>query len=50
LLGIYKKSTKRFFFNPTESTMLESGDYLLVIGNYTFMREFEKHLHTKIKR
>lgn len=50
LLGIYKKSTKRFFFNPLEETMLESGDYLLVIGNNAFMGEFEKYLHKKIRR
>lgn len=49
LLGIYKKETKRFFFNPIEGTLLESGDYLLVIGNSAFIREFEKHLHKKIK-
>lgn len=50
LLGIYKKSKKRFFFNPLENTILESGDYLLVIGNSAFMREFEKHLHKKIRK
>jgi len=50
LLGIYKKSTKRFLFNPLEGTILESGDYLLVIGNSVFMREFEKHLHKKIRK
>lgn len=49
LLGIYKKETKRFFFNPMEETLLESGDYLLVIGNSAFIKEFEKHLHKKIK-
>ncbi|MFA5454335.1 MAG: ion transporter [Sulfurimonas sp.] len=49
LLGIYKKETKRFFFNPMEETLLESGDYLLVIGNSAFIREFEKHLHKKIR-
>lgn len=50
LLGIYKKETKRFFFNPLDSTLLESGDYLLAIGNSAFMREFEKHLHKKIRK
>ncbi|MDD5373977.1 MAG: potassium transporter TrkA, partial [Sulfurimonas sp.] len=50
LLGIYKKDTKRFFFNPLENTLLESGDYLLAIGNSAFMREFEKHLHKKIRK
>lgn len=49
LLGIYKKEHNRFFFNPMESTILESGDYLLVIGNSVFIKEFEKYLHKKIR-
>ncbi len=48
LLGIYKKKNKRFFFNPLDNTILESGDYLLVIGNSTFIKEFDKYLHKKI--
>ncbi len=47
LLGVYKKSNKRFLFNPIDSTVLEQGDYLVMIGNSTFIREFEKYLHTK---
>lgn len=47
LLGIYKKAKKRFFFNPIESTILEVGDYLLVIGNSQFLKEFTTHLHKK---
>ncbi|MDD2789444.1 MAG: ion transporter [Sulfurimonas sp.] len=50
LLGIFKKSTNRFFFNPMDETLLESGDYLLVIGNSAFIKEFEKYLHKKIRR
>lgn len=49
LLGIYKKNKNRFFFNPLDSTILESGDYLLVIGNSVFIKEFEKYLHKKIR-
>ncbi len=49
LLGIYKKEKKRFLFNPIDSTLLQSGDYLLVIGNSIFIREFEKYLHKKMK-
>ncbi len=49
LLGIYKKDKKRFFFNPMENTVLESGDYLLVVGNSAFIKEFEKYLHKKIR-
>ena len=47
LLGIYKKSKKRFFFNPLDTTVLEVGDYLLVIGNTQFINEFSIYLHKK---
>ncbi len=47
LLGVYKKSKKRFFFNPIDSTVLEVGDYLLVIGNSLFLREFSTYLNKK---
>ncbi len=40
LLGIYKNSKKMFFFNPMDSTVLEVGDYLLIIGNNIFIKEF----------
>ena len=44
LLGVHKKSTGRFLFNPIDSTNLETGDFLLVIGNYMFIREFTKYI------
>jgi len=47
LLGIQKKSFSRFLFNPLNSTILEPGDVLLVIGNYMFVREFTKFLSKK---
>jgi len=48
LLGLHKKSSGRFFFNPIDSTLLETGDFLLVIGNYMFIKEFTKYmLNTK---
>jgi voltage-gated potassium channel len=47
LLGIQKKSSTRFLFNPINSTILEVGDVLLVIGNYMFVREFTKSLTKK---
>ncbi|MFT7859922.1 MAG: ion transporter [Sulfurimonas sp.] len=47
LLGIYKKETQRFYFNPIDSTFLEAGDVLFVIGNYIFIQEFAKHLMMK---
>ena len=48
LLGIYKNSKNRFFFNPIDSTILEVGDYLLVVGNIQFISEFSDHLNKKI--
>ncbi|QOP46006.1 ion transporter [Sulfurimonas paralvinellae] len=49
LLGIYKQSSDRFYFNPLDDMLLEVGDYLLVVGYQVFILEFEKYLHTKIK-
>jgi len=48
LLGIYKQKYDRFFFNPMDDTLLEVGDYLLVVGYQIFILEFEKYLHTKV--
>ncbi|MEN4052403.1 MULTISPECIES: ion transporter [Sulfurimonas] len=49
LLGIYKYDHDRFFFNPIDDTLLEVGDYLLVVGYEIFILEFEKYLHTKVR-
>jgi len=49
LLGMYKKESDRFFFNPLDNTLIERGDYLLVIGYRIFITEFEKYLHTRVK-
>ena len=48
LLGIHKKETEQFYFNPISDTYLENGDFLLVIGYNIFIKEFEQHLHTKV--
>jgi voltage-gated potassium channel len=50
LLGIYKKENKRFLFNPMDSMVIEQGDYLLVIGNSVFIKEFENYLNIKNKK
>jgi voltage-gated potassium channel len=49
LLGVYKQKDDRFYFNPLDSTFIEAGDYLLVIGYKNFIKEFEQYLHTKVK-
>ncbi len=47
LLGVYKTANGRFYFNPLDDTLLEVGDYLLVVGYQVFIKEFEKYLHTR---
>lgn len=49
LLGLYKHKNDHFYFNPLESTLLETGDFLLVIGYKIFIKEFEQYLHTKVR-
>jgi len=49
LLGVYKHKADRFYFNPLDETVLEVGDYLLVVGYQVFILEFEKYLHTKVR-
>jgi len=50
LLGIWKKTDDKFLFNPPEDTEIELGDYLVVIGNSLFIREFIRALQKKIFR
>lgn len=47
LLGIFKNSEDKFYFHPKGDTILEVGDYLLVISYSMFIKEFEKYLHTR---
>ena len=49
LLGVYKHKQDQFYFNPLDDTVLEVGDYLLVVGYQVFILEFEKYLHTKVR-
>ncbi len=48
LLGVYKKNREHFYFNAMGETLLEAGDFLLVIGYKVFIKEFEQYLHTRI--
>ena len=50
LLGIYKKEENIFLFNPSGSTLLNEGDYLVLIGNTMFIQEYDKHLKIKKKQ
>lgn len=49
VLGIFKKQNSHFYFNPVSSTIVELGDYILVVGHKVFIKEFEKFLHTRVK-
>lgn len=50
LLGIYKKEKEMFVYDVLEEYALQVGDYLVVIGDVKFIREFELYLHKKVKR
>lgn len=45
LLGLYKSAAKEFLFNPKDDVPIELGDYLLLIGNIQFIKEFNDFLH-----
>jgi len=49
VLGLFKNKNSHFYFNPIPDTILEQGDYILVVGYKVFIKEFEKHLHTRVK-
>ncbi|MBN2815627.1 MAG: ion transporter [Campylobacterales bacterium] len=49
VLGVSKGESDRFYFNPIDSTLLETGDYLLVVGYKAFISEFEMSLHKKVE-
>jgi len=47
LLGVYKGAKKQFYFNPIDSTIIEPGDYLLVVGYRVFINEFNLSLQKR---
>lgn len=47
LLGVYNGIDKRFIFNPKPDLEIVEGDYLIVIGNLFFIKEFDRYLHSK---
>lgn len=49
ILGVFKGSSDKFYFNPIDSTLLENGDYILAVGYNIFVKEFEKSLHKRPK-
>lgn len=49
LVGVYKQNKQHFYFNPIDSTLLEVGDVLVVIGNKIFIHEFIKSMMLKVE-
>ncbi|MDQ7042146.1 MAG: ion transporter [Sulfurimonas sp.] len=49
VLGLYKHDEDKFLFNPPKNTAIELGDYIIAIGYKVFIKEFERHLHTKVR-
>ncbi len=47
VLGVFKNKHQRFYFNPIDSTPLESGDFLLAIGYRLFVKEFEHSMFAR---
>ena len=47
LLGIYKRALNDFIFNPSNSTKIEVGDYILLVGNAKFLKSYSIYLHKK---
>ncbi|MBN2781738.1 MAG: potassium transporter TrkA, partial [Campylobacterales bacterium] len=46
LLGIYKDYDKKFIFNPSADLDIQEGDYLIVIGNIFFIKEYDRYVHS----
>jgi len=47
LLGVYKSVSKEFLFNPKDDISVGVGDYLLLIGNVQFIKEFNTFLYNR---
>jgi voltage-gated potassium channel len=49
VLGVYKQSSKSFFFNPSNSLLVEEGDVVIVVGTRSLIDEFKVILRRKKK-
>ncbi|MEA1920641.1 MAG: ion transporter [Campylobacterota bacterium] len=49
LLGIYGVGDQKFLFNPAQSTVLNLGDILVVMGTVNLIKELKKYLHLKLQ-
>jgi len=50
LLGVYNTKEGKFHYDILENMTLSVGDFLLLIGDKKFMKEFELYLHKKVSR
>ncbi len=49
LLGFYRRGEEHFVFNPNVETSLESGDILVLLGEYQYIQEFKKEIHIRMR-
>jgi len=47
MLGIYKQSSQSFFFNPSNTLIIEAGDVAIVVGTRTLIDEFKALVRRK---
>jgi voltage-gated potassium channel len=47
MLGIYKQSSQSFFFNPSNTLVIEAGDVAIVVGTRTLIDEFKALVRRK---
>jgi len=50
ILGVYKQSGQSFFFNPSNSLLVEEGDVAIVVGTRSLIDEFKALMRRKAKR
>ncbi|MBV5321941.1 MAG: ion transporter [Sulfuricurvum sp.] len=50
VLGVYKQSSKSFFFNPSNSLLVEEGDVAIVVGTRSLIDEFKSLMRRKKRR
>lgn len=47
MLGIYKQSSQSFFFNPSNTLIIEAGDVAIVVGTRSLIDEFKALVRRK---
>lgn len=47
VLGVYKQSSESFFFNPSNTLVIEEGDVVIVVGTRSLIDEFKALVRRK---